>query len=302
MDLDVWGTLSFRRLAHFVAAVEAGTISGAAERLFMSQSALAGSDHRAGAHARRRPPHPPAWARGDAHADRGGRAGAGAIAARRRVRAQRPRAHGTELVGPLAVGCFLTLAPTVLPRLLVEFEARHPRVTITFDEASQDTLQERLEAGQLDVAGLYDMDLKESLNRVVVYEPRAYALFGPGHPLARRPTVTLEELAPEPLVLFDTTPSTSYAMSLFEGRGLPERPLPHARLRADALPRRAQPRVLRDPRAAAGDQAELRGAADHRARARAGGAPVPRRLAWPQDSRLSPRARELAEIARRDYG
>ena len=43
MDLDVWGTLSFRRLAHFVAVVEAGTISGAAERLFMSQSAVAGS-------------------------------------------------------------------------------------------------------------------------------------------------------------------------------------------------------------------------------------------------------------------
>ena len=43
MDLDVWGTLSFRRLAHFVAVVEAGTISGAADRLFMSQSAVAGS-------------------------------------------------------------------------------------------------------------------------------------------------------------------------------------------------------------------------------------------------------------------
>ena len=122
------------------------------------------------------------------------------------------------------------------------------------------------------------MDLTASLNRVVLYEPRAYALFGAGHPFAAQPSVTLEQLAPEPLILFDTTPSTSYAMSLFEGRGLsPERPPPHARLRAHALPRRTQPRVLRDPRAAAGDQAELRGAAHHRARARAGGAAVPGR-------------------------
>ena len=68
----------------------------------------------------------------------------------------------------------------------MEFERRHPKVTISFDEASQDTLQERLLAGQLDVAVMYDMDLTASLNRIVLYEPRAYALFGSEHPLAAR--------------------------------------------------------------------------------------------------------------------
>lgn len=277
MDLDVWGTLSFRRLAHFVAVVEAGTISGAAEGLFMSQSAVAGSVtelERA--------------LEADLLIRRRGRGvtltptGAEVLGRARSLLAgaaelnDLAHGHGSELAGPLAVGCFVTLAPTVLPRLLVEFEARHPRVTISFHEGSQDALQEQLLAGQLDVAVMYDMDLTASLNRVVLYEPRAYALFGAGHPFAAQPSVTLEQLAPEPLILFDTTPSTSYAMSLFEGRGLqPNGPPPHARLRAHALPRRAQPRVLRDPRAAAGAQAELRGAAHHRARARAGGAPVP---------------------------
>ena len=94
MDLDVWGTLSFRRLAHFVAVVEAGTISGAAERLFMSQSAVAGSVSEleraldADLLIRRR-------GRGRvAHAHRSGGARPGAVAARRRVRAQRPRPTG----------------------------------------------------------------------------------------------------------------------------------------------------------------------------------------------------------------
>jgi hypothetical protein len=36
-----------------------------------------------------------------------------------------------------------------------------------------------------------------------LYDARAYALLGESHPLARQPTVTLEQLATEPLVLFD---------------------------------------------------------------------------------------------------
>ena len=107
MDLDVWGTLSFRRLAHFVAAVEAGTISGAAERLFMSQSALAGSISElertldADLLIRRR-------GRGVSLTPTGAEVlEVATLAARRRVPAQRPRSpHGPELVGPLAVGCF----------------------------------------------------------------------------------------------------------------------------------------------------------------------------------------------------
>ena len=44
------------------------------------------------------------------------------------------RGNGTDLVGPLIVGCFVTLAPTVLPRLLADFEELHPRVTLDFIE------------------------------------------------------------------------------------------------------------------------------------------------------------------------
>jgi DNA-binding transcriptional LysR family regulator len=44
------------------------------------------------------------------------------------------RGNGTELVGPLVVGCFVTLAPTVLPRLLAEFAQLHPRETVDFVE------------------------------------------------------------------------------------------------------------------------------------------------------------------------
>jgi DNA-binding transcriptional LysR family regulator len=303
MDLGVWGNLSFRRLAHFVAVAETGTISGAAERLFMSQSAVAGSVSEleraldADLFIRRR-------GRGISLTPTGAEvlAKAKALLGDAAELNYLGRGSGTELVGPLAVGCFVTLAPTVLPRLLVEFEARHPKVTISFLEGSQDALQRKLLAGELDVAVMYDMDLTSALNRIVLYEPTAYALFGRDHPLAARPTVTLEQLAPEPLILFDTAPSTSYAMSLFDGRGL--RPNVRYRTHSYELTRSIVARspsyyailVQRPPNTSSYEglpiiEREVQPALP----------PCPVILAWPRDNRLSPRARELAEIARRQY-
>jgi DNA-binding transcriptional LysR family regulator len=78
------------------------------------------------------------------------------------------RGNGTELVGPLAVGCFLTLAPTVLPRLLAEYGQLHPQVTVDFVEGSEDQLKEALLAGEIDVAVLYDMGQLDALDRSIV--------------------------------------------------------------------------------------------------------------------------------------
>ena len=43
-------------------------------------------------------------------------------------------ASGAEgvLTGPLAIGCYSSLGPTLLPRLLYEFNQLHPQVTVDF--------------------------------------------------------------------------------------------------------------------------------------------------------------------------
>src|SRR3712207_3856989 len=143
---------------------------------------------------------------------------------------------------------------------------------------------------------MYDMGGLAELDSIVLYEPRGYALFGEDHPLAQQPTVTLEELAPEPLVLFDQPPSTNYAMSAFEERGL----VPHIRHRTHSyeLTRSIVARgrtyailVQRPPNKSSYE-----------------GLPIIERevdpplpvcpvvLAWPRDVRLSPRAQALAEL------
>jgi DNA-binding transcriptional LysR family regulator len=71
-----------------------------------------------------------------------------------------------ELSGALPVGCYLTIAPTVLPRVLRGFGEVHPRVTIDFREGTQDALQQQLLDGELDLAVLYELDVLPEIDRV----------------------------------------------------------------------------------------------------------------------------------------
>jgi hypothetical protein len=137
---------------------------------------------------------------------------------------------GDELTGPLVVGCFVTLAPTVLPLLLAEFGQLNPQVTVDFVEGNQDQFKDALPGGEIDTAVMYDMGHLQDLDRIVVYQARAVPLVGRGHPLAGHPTVTLEQLVSDSLILFDQPPSTDYAMSLFNARGL----VPNVRHRTHA--------------------------------------------------------------------
>ncbi|MDX2822838.1 LysR family transcriptional regulator [Streptomyces ipomoeae] len=120
---------SLRQLVHFVAVAEEGTPTRAAQRLCVSPSAVS-------------------LALGELE---------------RALKVQlcvRRKAHGITLTpsGRRLLGCHPTLAPTVLPRLLCGFGERYPRITIDFEERTQDDLQQRMLDGKLDLAVLYDMD------------------------------------------------------------------------------------------------------------------------------------------------
>jgi DNA-binding transcriptional LysR family regulator len=297
------GELSLRQLAHFVAVAEDGTISGAAERLIMSSSALSASitelERALGADllVRRRAQGVSLTPIGQLVLDRAKRLLADGAELTYLV-----RGNGTDLVGPLVIGCFVTLAPTVLPRLLTDFEELHPRVTLDFVEGHQDQLREALLAGEIDAAVLYDMGPLEDLDRIVLYVARGYALFGQAHPLADRETVTLEELAGEPLILFDQPPSTDYAMACFRARGL----VPNVRHRTHSheLTRSIVARgrsyailVQRPP-----NKLSYEGLPILEKEVEPPLPTCPVILAWPRARRPSPRVRALTQLARRHYG
>lgn len=123
----------------------------------------------------------------------------------------------------LALGCFQIFAPYIVPELVARLTKLRPKVALTLIEADQAQLIAGLRRNEIELALLYDFDLGEDLCIENLAELVPYVLLPDGHPLADYPTLSLELLAQEPLVLLDVDPSRQYFLSLFQARGLTAR-------------------------------------------------------------------------------
>src|SRR5699024_7551064 len=202
-----------------------------------------------------------------------------------------------ELNGPLSLGCFVTLGPTVLPGLLNEYESTYPQVAVSFTEGSQDVLHDGLLSGKIDLALMYDMGGLTGLEYVQIDEPRGYALFGADHPLAESDTVTLEQLAKEPLILFSQPPSADYAISAFSAHGLTpnirHRTYSYELTRSIVARGRTYGILVQKPT----NKASYEGLPIIERQVTPLLPAVPVVLAWSRKSRLSPRAMAMVELA-----
>lgn len=212
---------TLRQLSFLVSAAEEGTVAGAAARLHVSPSAVseALSELERGLGAqltvRRR-------ARGVTLTSTGADvvAHARALLASSRELELSLRGAPGELVGPITIGCYPTLAPTILPPLLQGFGREHPRVELAIVEATHDRLEGRLEAGQVDVAFVYDTLIPGEPQRATLFELPAHVVVAGDDPLASAASVRLEELVERDLILLDAPPSSEHTLSLFAARGL----------------------------------------------------------------------------------
>ena len=125
-----------------------------------------------------------------------------------------------EVRGPLAVGCLLTFAQVMLPRLRRGFAARYPAVEFRQSESDQAALFDGLRGARLDAALSYDMEIPADLTFHPLLTLEPYALLPLDHPLAGGASVSLAALAPHPMVLLDLPFSAGYFLSLFTDNGL----------------------------------------------------------------------------------
>ena len=212
---------TFRQLAYFVAAADAGTIAGAAQRLHVSASAISDAitelERALGSRIciRRR-------ARGLTLTSAGTQVveQARPLLAASHELTTSLRATGTELVGRITIGCYPTLAPTILPPLLHDFGAAHPRVDLQILETTHDRLEGRIESGEVDLAFVYDTLIPGMPHREKLFELPAHVLLGAGDPLAANRTIRLEDVVDRDLILLDAPPSSEHTLSLFAARGL----------------------------------------------------------------------------------
>lgn len=221
MDVLDQPDFTLRQLLYLTAVADAGTIAGAAAQLHITASAVSDAitelERVMGARlCVRRRAHGVTLTSAGVHAV----AQARPILAAARELGASLRSTGGELVGPITIGCYPTLAPTVLPPLLHDFGEAHPRVALHIFEATQDQLEGRIESGEVDIAFVYDMLVPGMPRREQLFTQAAHVLLAASDPLADADTVRLEDVVDRDLILLDAPPSSDHTLSLFAARGL----------------------------------------------------------------------------------
>jgi DNA-binding transcriptional LysR family regulator len=215
---------TLRQLGYLLAVAETGSISAAAGRLHVTQtavgSALTDLEHALGAQllVRRRAHGAVLTPAGQYVCDRA----RGLLADAAELESSALDA-GATLRGPVALGCYSTIAVTLIPPILTGFAEAHPEVALDFVADQQAPLEAGLLAGELDAALLYDMNLPLGLATRTLFETRVYALLPAGHRLAGRGAVPLAALADDPLVFLDLHPSGEHTLAVFRAAGVEPR-------------------------------------------------------------------------------
>lgn len=127
---------------------------------------------------------------------------------------------GNTLRGRVAIGCYSSLAPTLLTELMAEYGRRHPDVGLDFFAGTQQEIHEKLLSGELDLAIAYELTVPNGLNHELLREAVPMVALPVDHRLATQDKVTLAELVDEPMILLDMNPSRENTEMMFSAAGL----------------------------------------------------------------------------------
>lgn len=131
-----------------------------------------------------------------------------------------PGPHHANSRRPVVIGCFEDLAPMILAPMLLCLRDLHPETPVTTRVGGFEMLSEQMQLGQIDFAITYDLGLDERFTRRQVALVQPHAIVAADHRLAVNGTVSLAELAAEPLILADQDLSIRHMIDLFRQRGL----------------------------------------------------------------------------------
>jgi len=104
--------------------------------------------------------------------------------------------------GAIRVGMPPMYGLVYFPRLLAEFHAAYPGITMTVIEGSADEIGRQLDTGSIDLALLETRRVHAQWRQVLVGKEEMVLSVAPAHPLATRKSVPAQELDKLPMVLF----------------------------------------------------------------------------------------------------
>jgi len=105
-------------------------------------------------------------------------------------------------LGSLYLGSALTISTYVLPRILHTFRSRHSGVDVSIRTGRSEQVLAMLQADEVQV-GLVRSLSHQEIETVHLYDDEIVLIVNPEHPFAARGATAVEEVASEPIVLFD---------------------------------------------------------------------------------------------------
>ena len=123
------------------------------------------------------------------------------------------------LRGRITFGITISLSPRVLPVLLDTFRNRWPAVETSIAELSPEELQLQVLNDVLDVGFLYRQQINRPVEQHVIAPVQLHAVLPADHTLAERDSLTLADLAAIPVILPDAPPTPQILVALMAREG-----------------------------------------------------------------------------------
>lgn len=120
------------------------------------------------------------------------------------------------LSGTLRVGYYAPIAPAFLPAILASFIPDGHDITLHIDECDNNSAQDGLLNGTYDVVLFVSEDVRPAVDFDVLIAAPAYCLVPSGHSFAKQASVTLAQIASQPLVVLNRPVAAAYYQSLFD--------------------------------------------------------------------------------------
>jgi len=117
--------------------------------------------------------------------------------------------------GQLRLGCLVTFAQIVVPKLRRSFEAQHPAVFLSQFELTQPEIFAALRRAEIDLSLGYAIDVPKDLEFHPIKTLPPYVMLAANHPLSDRSSLTAQDLIEHPMVLLDLPLSSDYFLSFF---------------------------------------------------------------------------------------
>lgn len=103
--------------------------------------------------------------------------------------------------GILRVGSSITIGNFLLPRLVPEFQKRHPNLRIKVSISNSAKIQQAILDNEIDLALIEETVSSEDITSKLLAEDRLCPIFPPNHPLLSAPEIYLKDIAAYPLLL-----------------------------------------------------------------------------------------------------